>query len=295
MLKKAIIIFIFLFVVGCEKDEVKTKTLEVEGQPINYTLESNGDYMVPLNLILNALEIEYEEIEDSVLFGDIKITLDSDIANVGGNPRKLNKKVMKKSDNVLVSLDFLTKNVSLSFIEDDEKVNIRVTSELLLDYEKALEVFEESVEAVVTDIESGKSFNVKRVEGGFTTLADVETLTAEDTDILLSIIGGEWNNIRRSILVEVNGTVIAGSLAPFPHSGSDDHPFGEVVDNRSGNTGSGVNLNSIRDNNMTGVIDIYFYNSITPGLNRIDERHQEKVIEASYFYRWKEWKNLFYY
>lgn len=295
MLKKALMIFVFLFILGCEEEEIKLKTLEVEGQPTNYTLESNEEYMVPLNLILDKLEIEYEEIDDSILFGDIKITVGSDIANVGGNPRKLKKEVVKKSDNTLVSLEFLTENVSLSFIEDDERINIRVTSELLINYEEALEIFEEGTTAIITDIESGEKFNVRRVEGGFTTLADVETLTASDTEVLLSIIGGEWNNIRRSILVEVDGKIIAASLSPFPHSGSDDFPFGEVVDNRSGNTGSGINLNSIRDNNMTGVIDIYFYNSVTPGLNRIDERHQEKVIEASYFYRWKAWKKLFYF
>ncbi len=67
----------------------------------------------------------------------------------------------------------------------------------------------------------------------------------------------------------------------WPHSGREDAPFGNFVDNRSGGTRSGINLDSIRDNNMIGVVDIYFYNSLIPGIRKIDEWHQEKVLEAS--------------
>jgi hypothetical protein len=57
-------------------------------------------------------------------------------------------------------------------------------------------------------------------------------------------------------------------------------PFGEIVDNRNGGTGRGINLNSIQGNGKVGVVDIFFFNSVIPGLNRVDERHQEMVLRA---------------
>lgn len=32
---------------------------------------------------------------------------------------------------------------------------------------------------------------------------------------------------------------------------------------------------------MNGVVDIYFYNSLVPGSNRVDERHQQMVLKAA--------------
>ncbi len=155
----------------------------------------------------------------------------------------------------------------------------------LMNYVDALELFEEGMEAEVYDIETGTTYNVRRIEGGFDTLADVETLTQEDTDKLKSTSGGVWSIIRRPIIVTIGDTKIAASIAPFEHSGDENYPYGEIIDNRSGATGSGINLDYIRDNGMIGVTDIYFYNSLIPGINRIDERHQEMVLEA---YEYKE-------
>ena len=67
-------------------------------------------------------------------------------------------------------------------------------------------------------------------------------------------------------------------------------PFAVEVDNRSGATGTGINLDSIKDNNMEGVIDIFFYNSFIPGINRLDQRHQNMVLEASRFNLEDLWK-----
>lgn len=150
----------------------------------------------------------------------------------------------------------------------------------LINSKEALEILAEDVEAEVLDIETGITFNVKRVIGGFNSLADVEALTKEDTKKILEIAGGKWNIRRRAVIVTVKGRKIAGSIAPFEHSGSEEKPYGEMIDNRSGSTGTGLNLDSIRGNDMIGVVDIFFYNSLVPGINRIDERHQEKVLEA---------------
>ncbi len=164
--------------------------------------------------------------------------------------------------------------------ETNTKDNSNETSySELINYEEALELFEEGMEAEVLDVETGITFNVRRVVGGYETLADVETLTQEDTDKLLEA-AGEWGIIRRSVIVTIGDHKIAASISPFYHSGDENYAYGEIIDNRSGATGTGINLDSIRDNGMIGVVDIYFYNSLTPGINRIDERHQEMVLEA---------------
>ena len=286
MLKKILIVISMLILVGCGKEEIKKRNLQVEGNDLNYQLiEKAEDYLIPLNLVLDNLNIEYQIEEDEIIFGDIKLTLNSSIALVSNNAKNLNNEVKKEDGNILVSLNFLVNNLRLTYLEDEANVNIKIVNGLLTDYKEALNIFEEGTSAVLIDVLTGLEVNIRRVEGGFTTLADDEQVTAADTETLLSIAGGEWNNHRRSVIIKIDEVYMAASLSPFPHSGRDDKPFGEIVDNRSGNTGSGINLNSIRDNNINGVVDVYFFNSIVPGLNRIDERHQEKVLEASYFYR----------
>lgn len=150
----------------------------------------------------------------------------------------------------------------------------------LIDYEEALEIFAEGEVAEVLDIYTGITYNIRRIEGGFTTIGDVETLTIEDTNKLLETTGGTWSIVRRPIIITIGEYKIAASISPFEHSGSEEYDYLEVIDNRTGSTGSGVNLDYIRDNGLIGVVDIYFYNSLTPGLNRVDERHQEMVLEA---------------
>jgi hypothetical protein len=146
-----------------------------------------------------------------------------------------------------------------------------------------LAIFSEGTDAEAMCIETGITFRVRRVTGGYNTLADVETLTLADTDRLLEAFGGEWSVRRYAIILTVGNRRIAASISPFPHSGSEDHPFGAVIDNRSGATGTGINLDSIRGNGMVGVVDIYFLHSLTPGLNRVDPRHQEMVLRAYEF------------
>lgn len=163
--------------------------------------------------------------------------------------------------------------------DDAEEVRSGGYAELIHS-EDALAIFTEGTTAVVRDIETGITFNVRRAIGGFNTLADVETLTLEDTNKLLETAGGDWNIRRRAVVVYVGDYRIAASIAPWQHLGSEDHPFGEIIDNRSGATGTGINLDYIRGNGMIGVVDIYFWNSLVPGINRPCERHQEMVLRA---------------
>ena len=162
--------------------------------------------------------------------------------------------------------------------ENKEDTNNHYAS--LIDYQEALKILKEDTTASVLDIKTGITYEVKRVVGGFNTLADIETTSADETAKLLSTIDNKWNIIRRPVIVTIGDTKIAASISPFPHSGSEEKPYGDIIDNRSGSTGTGINLDSIRENNLIGVLDIYFYNSLTPGVNRVDERHQEMVLEA---------------
>lgn len=76
-------------------------------------------------------------------------------------------------------------------------------------------------------------------------MLDIETLTLNNTNKLLETSGGDWDVRKRAVVVTIGDRRIAGSIAPFPHSGSEDHPFGAIIDNRSGATGTGVNLDSM--------------------------------------------------
>ncbi len=180
-----------------------------------------------------------------------------------------------------ISIILLAAVLTLSGCQNDES-NKKTDNKFskLTEYQEALDIFAEGVEAEILDIETGVTFKVRRVTGGFNTLADVETLTSEDTQKLLDSCGGIWNIKRRAVIVTIGDQKIAASIAPFEHSGSEEKPFGEIIDNRSGATGTGVNLDYIRDNGMVGVVDVYFFNSLIPGINRVDERHQEMVMKA---------------
>lgn len=149
----------------------------------------------------------------------------------------------------------------------------------LLDWWSSVDkLFEKGTPAVVIDVDTGKSFEVVRTYGA--NHADVETLTAENTAIMKEIWGGEWNWERRAVIVVVNGRRIAASAAGMPHAGLDSMPEGENIDNRSGDFGTGINLDKIKGNNMDGHFDIHFLNSRTHGTDKIDEKHQQMVQKA---------------
>ncbi len=150
----------------------------------------------------------------------------------------------------------------------------------LLSFDKALTILCEGTEAEVFDVDTGISYRVKRVIGGYNTLADVETLNTEETNKLLQTSGSLSSMKRRAVIVTAGGKRIAASIAPLEHSGREDFPYGDIVDNRSGSTGRGINLDSIKNNGMTGVVDLYFFNSLIPGINRVDDSHQAMVMKA---------------
>lgn len=130
-----------------------------------------------------------------------------------------------------------------------------------LDWFKEVQyIYEKGKQATVTDIETGKSFKVKRLYGR--NHADSEPLTAEDTKIIKSIYGN-WSWDRRAIIVTItdkNGVLrkIAASMNGMPHGGE-----------------------SIGNNNMKGHFCIHFRNSRTHSGSRLDPGHQKAVKKAA--------------
>ena len=102
--------------------------------------------------------------------------------------------------------------------------------------------------AKVTHIDTGLVFYVWR--SGGTLHADVEPLTAADTEIMRKIYGS-WSWDRKSIIVEVGGKKMAASMNGMPHAGQ-----------------------TIRDNNFRGHFCIHFLNSRIHGSNRMCPLHQ---------------------
>ena len=132
--------------------------------------------------------------------------------------------------------------------------------------------------ANVYDIDTGKSFNIKRTFGY--NHADCETLTKEDTRIMKEIYGGQWSWERRAIILTVDGVKIPASMAGMPHAGVDSQPACKWVSWRSGGFGAGYNLDSIKGNGMDGHFDIHLLNSRTHCSNSVNQAHQKMVQKA---------------
>jgi len=94
-------------------------------------------------------------------------------------------------------------------------------------WNKVKNVFTKGKVATVTDVRTGKSFQIKRYAG--TLHADVDPLTAKDTAIMKEIYGGTWSWNRRAIWVTVGSITYAASMNGMPHS----------YDHLSGNNFSG--------------------------------------------------------
>ena len=109
--------------------------------------------------------------------------------------------------------------------------------------------------ARVTDLQSGKSFMVRRSYGAFH--ADVEPVTAQDTQIMQEIWGG-WSWTTRPVIVEVDGRRLAASANGMPHS-----------------------IQTITNNNFNGHFCIHFQNSTRHADNLQQADHQQNVLKAA--------------
>lgn len=151
--------------------------------------------------------------------------------------------------------------------------------EMLDWWKEAGKVFAIGDVAKVTDVRTGKTFNIMRTYGS--NHADSETLALEDTKIMKEIWGGQWSWARRPVILEIDGRRLAASMAGMPHAGIDSQPANKIVNSRSQGYGRGYNLDKVKNNGMDGHFDVHFLNSRTHGTNRVDPNHQKAVKEAA--------------
>lgn len=151
-------------------------------------------------------------------------------------------------------------------------------AELLDWWSEVRNIFKIGMTAKITDVKTGKTFNIVRTYGG--NHADCEAKTSADSKMIKEIWGG-WSWVRRPVVVEVSGRKIAASIAAMPHAGVDSSPANKTISSRSGGYGRGANLDKVKNNGMSGVIDVHFLNSRTHGTNRVDPKHQAAIKLAA--------------
>ncbi|MDF2537244.1 MAG: putative peptidoglycan-binding protein [Herbinix sp.] len=147
-------------------------------------------------------------------------------------------------------------------------------------YDTVQYIWKRGMDAVVTDVETGKSFELRRTYG--TNHADVEPLTKDDARMIKEIWGG-WTWTRRAVIVQVDDYIIAGSMSAMPHAGVDSQRAEKVVSSRSGGYGRGYNLDAVKNNGVSGVMDLHFKNSRNHNTNRVKKAHQVMVTKAAVF------------
>ena len=117
------------------------------------------------------------------------------------------------------------------------------------------QIYEKGDIATVTDVDTGKTFKVKRLYGR--NHADTEPLTADDTAVIKELYG-KWSWDRRAIIVSLDGHDIAASMNGMPHGGE-----------------------NILDNNFNGHFCIHFKGSMTHKGDNVDPTHQAAVRKAA--------------
>lgn len=124
-------------------------------------------------------------------------------------------------------------------------------------YDRSSGVFKDGATAIVTDIATGISFQVRRT-GGYSH-ADVAPATAFDTWQLYRIYNYEWSWTRHAVYVTLeNGETLAGSINGMPHGNSTENA-----------------------NNFDGHMCLHFLNSRTHGSDKVDPDHQAAISQAA--------------
>ncbi|MGE5552272.1 MAG: peptidoglycan-binding domain-containing protein [Bacteroidota bacterium] len=129
----------------------------------------------------------------------------------------------------------------------------------ILPWDEVNRLFPRGTTARVWDVESGKGFQVWRLQGTYH--ADVEPLTRTDTAILLAACGGHWTAKRRPALVEIEGRLVAASMYPYPHGNE-----------------------AIHNNGFNGQFCLHFLGSRVHKSGRVDPAHQEAILRAAQAY-----------
>ncbi len=93
----------------------------------------------------------------------------------------------------------------------------------LLDWDHITKLFQIGVPAQVKDLDTGRTFQVRRL-GGYGH-AEVEPLTSRDSNTIRMLYNGEWSWKRRAVIVETAGLKAAASLVGMPKG------TGQLLDN----------------------------------------------------------------
>lgn len=123
-------------------------------------------------------------------------------------------------------------------------------------WDRALRLLPVGGTASIRDIETGLVFQVRRHRGD--AHADVEPLTAEDTETLRAVYGGEWSWKRRAVVATVQDQAIAASINGMPHG------WGDLFDNQ-----------------FVGHFCLHFTGSRVHTTWRVDDGHQLMVLKAA--------------
>ncbi|WP_315114726.1 hypothetical protein [uncultured Clostridium sp.] len=203
------------------------------------------------------------------------------LSNDSGQEEKVVNNSVKQSSPSRGGSSDLNKEImsrSLSVEKSNTAVEVSNSVQTVDWWDKGTYVFSRETIAEVQDVSTGIKFKVKRTMGD--NHADVETLTKEDTDAVIKIWGGfSWE--RRPVILDINGERYAASMSAMPHAGLDSYPAYETVDNRSGEYGTGQNLDVIKGNGIDGHMDIHFLNSTRHKDGRVDPQHQDAISKAS--------------
>lgn len=194
-------------------------------------------------------------------------TLESIAEDFGVTAEEISKENNFSSDvNIAIGQEIKIPAGNSADIDENTKEDVKkepadtsIKGEYLDWFKEVQYIYEKGDTATVTDVETGKSFKVKRLYGR--NHADSEPLTAEDTKIMKSLYGS-WSWDRRAVVltIEHEGVErkIAASMNGMPHGGE-----------------------SIKNNNFTGHFCIHFKNSRTHSGNRLDSSHQKAVKKAA--------------
>ena len=161
---------------------------------------------------------------------------------------------------------------------DNKPVEVPETGVYLDWFSEAQYIFKEGDVALITDVDTRLSFKIMRTFGH--EHADVETLTAEDSEVVKDIWGG-WSWERRAVIITVNDRHVAASMTAMPHAGRDGEPALKTIASRSGGYGRGANLDRIKGNDMDGVMCLHFKNSNLHKNDKPEPRHQAMIKKAA--------------
>lgn len=124
-----------------------------------------------------------------------------------------------------------------------------------LDWSEVNELLPRFSTFTVEDVETGKNFKVQRRAGS--RHADVQPLTAKDTDVMKEIYDGKWSWRRRAIIVKSGKLRIAASMHGMPH-------------------GAGALAN-----NFPGHFCIHFNGSTTHRRDEMDLSHKLMILKSA--------------